>query len=83
MGKLNNIFLAVTAITGSIVIIRVGKDKRISLEKRDATQDFYRVIEDLQKHNGNFKQSFQNPTSKKWYEYTIKELEKEPKKDGK
>ena len=76
--NLDNVGLNVTGITGQVVLIRVGKNKNLALDKRPADQDLYRVLELLQKHNGDFKQDFCNPTTKEWFSYTVKKLNKPP-----
>lgn len=76
--NLNNVGLRVSPLTGTIMLIRVGKDKRLALDKREAENDLYICLEELQKHHGNYSQSFQNPVTKEWYKYTVEKLKAAP-----
>lgn len=78
--NLDNIGMNVTGLTGEVVLIRVGKDKRLALDKRNADSDLFRVLELLHKHYGkDFKQEFKSNDGH-WLEYTVKRI-KTPKGD--
>ena len=73
MVNLDDIGLNVAPLSGDVMLIRVGKDRRLALDKRVAWTDFYRVLELLQDRDGDYSQRFMNEDDQ-WFEYSIKKL---------
>jgi len=77
--NLKNVGMNVSPLTGKVMLIRVGKNKCLALDQREAESDLYRVLELLHKHYGNdFKQDFKNPVTNERFSYTVKKLKKPP-----